>query len=229
MNSPINPHSHSPCISGSTTLGCKNVARETNSNPQRNTVNPDPWARLIGRANEEKILVNGKSVTALLDTGSQVTHISPNYHQAMGIPVNPIAQLVHIEGMGGYYRICGLLEAKLSFPMGPHAFKTEAHLLVLPTTNYQQRVPVTIGTSLTDIAVDSLSTLGQSKLSTSWKIMCCTTQCRRKVRAKQLQKSTIKTTKPITLPPFSTTVVKGHTKPKGHGMRCNLIAEPSEI
>ena len=101
MNSPINPHSHSPCISGSTTLGGKNVARETNRNPQRNTLKLDPWARLIGRANEEKILVNGKSVTALLDTGSQVTHISHDYCQAMGIPIHPITQLVHIEGTAG--------------------------------------------------------------------------------------------------------------------------------
>ena len=97
MDSPINSHSHSPCISGSTTLGGKTVARETNRNPQRNTLNPDPWARLIGRANEEKILVNGKSVTALLDTGSQVIHISHDYCQAIGISIHPITQLVHIE------------------------------------------------------------------------------------------------------------------------------------
>ena len=49
------------------------------------------------------------------------------------------------------------------------------------------------------------------------------------MQAQQLQKSTVKTTKPITLPPFSTTVVKEHTKLKGHGMRFNLIAEPSEM
>ena len=59
--------------------------------------------------------------------------------------------------------------------------------------------------------------------------MCCATQSRRKVQAQQLQKSTVKTTKPMTLPPFSTMVVKGHNKLKGHGMRLNLIAEPSEI
>ena len=108
MNNPINPHSHSPCISGSTTLGGEKVARGSNRNPQRNTLNPDPWARLIRRANEEKILINGKSVTALLDTGSQVTHISHDYCQAMGIPMHPVTQLVHIEGTGGYCRICGL-------------------------------------------------------------------------------------------------------------------------
>ena len=101
MNSHINTHSHSPCISRSTILSGKNVARKSNRNPQRNTLNPDPWTRLIGRANEEKIMVNGKSVTALLDTGSQVTHISHDYCQAMGIPIHHITQLVQIEGTGG--------------------------------------------------------------------------------------------------------------------------------
>ena len=36
----------------------------------------DPWTRLIGRANEEQLAINGHPVTALLDTGSQVTHVS---------------------------------------------------------------------------------------------------------------------------------------------------------
>ena len=46
-------------------------------------------------------MVNGKSVTALLGTGSLVTHISQDYCQAMCIPIHPITQLVHIEGTGG--------------------------------------------------------------------------------------------------------------------------------
>ena len=72
-----------------------------NNNTHTKFVNPDPWARLIGRANEERITVNSNSVTALLDTGSKVTHISPDYWQAMGIPINPIDQMVNIEGAGG--------------------------------------------------------------------------------------------------------------------------------
>ena len=110
--------------------------------------------------------------------------------------------------------------------MGTHVFKTEALLLVLPTTEYQKRVPITIGTSLTDMAVDSLGTSDPSKLSTPWKTVCLATQTRRKIQAQQFQKQTVKTTKPITLPPFSTTVVHGHTKLKSHGVRLNLIAEP---
>ena len=112
------------------------------------------------------------------------------------------------------------------FSNGDHVFETEAPLLALPTTEYQKRMPVTMGTSLTDMAVDSLGTLDQSKLSTSWKTVCCETQSRRKVQSQQIWESTVKTTKTITLPPFSTMVVKGHTKLKGHGMRLNLIVEP---
>ena len=44
--------------------------------------------------------MNGKTVTALLDTGNQVTHISLDYCQAMGIPIHPINQLVKIDGAG---------------------------------------------------------------------------------------------------------------------------------
>ena len=69
------------------------------NNKSTKFLNPDPWARLIGSANEERIIVNGN--IALLDTGSQVTHISPDYFQAMGIPINPIEQLVNIGGTGG--------------------------------------------------------------------------------------------------------------------------------
>ena len=41
-------------------------------------------------------------------------------------------------------------EASLSLPMGSHTFKTEALLLVLPTTDYLKKVPVSIGTTITD-------------------------------------------------------------------------------
>ena len=67
----------------------------------RNKSSIDPWARLIGRANEEQIVINGHPVTALLDTGSQVTHNSEAFCQANDIQINPLDQLVEIEGTGG--------------------------------------------------------------------------------------------------------------------------------
>ena len=66
MNSPT-AQRHSLSIPKATNVGGKRMASETT---QSKFLNPDPWTRLIGRANEEKISVNGKTVTALLDTGS---------------------------------------------------------------------------------------------------------------------------------------------------------------
>ena len=66
----------------------------SNNNTPFKFLNPDPWTRLIGRAIEEKIQVNGNTVTALLDSGSQVTHVSLDYCQAMGNPIHPIEQLL---------------------------------------------------------------------------------------------------------------------------------------
>ena len=37
------------------------------------------WAKPVGRANEERIFIKGNPVTALLNTGSQVTHVSHDF------------------------------------------------------------------------------------------------------------------------------------------------------
>ena len=58
---------------------------------------------MVGRANEDKIFINGQPVTALLDTGSQVTHVSQDYYLANGIKINPINQLVKLKGLGGHH------------------------------------------------------------------------------------------------------------------------------
>ena len=95
LNSPRESKRHSP-VSQATL----NTTREKGVHKlaTKNKTSIDPWARLIGRANEEQIIVNGHPVTALLDTGSQVTHISEAFCQANDIQINPLDQLVEIEG-----------------------------------------------------------------------------------------------------------------------------------
>ena len=77
--------------------------KEANKLAQRKNLSHDPWSRLIGRANEEQIVINGHPVTALLDTGSQITHISEAFCQANNIQIHPLDKLVEIEGTGGHY------------------------------------------------------------------------------------------------------------------------------
>ena len=68
---------------------------------QKGPTHMSVWEKLVGRANEERIFINGQPVTALLDTGSQVIHVSHDYCVANGIEINPLAKLVNIEGTGG--------------------------------------------------------------------------------------------------------------------------------
>ena len=68
---------------------------------QEESTHADLWAKLVGRANEDQIFINGHPVTALLDTGSQDIHVSQDFCLAKGIQIHPINQLVDIEGMVG--------------------------------------------------------------------------------------------------------------------------------
>ena len=116
-------------------------------------------------------------MTALLDTGSQVTHISEAFCQANNIQIHPLDKLVEIEGTGGdIIKYIGYIEATLTLPLVSQSFEREALLLVLPSTDYQQRVPIAIGTTITDMVVDFINKIKPDNLSKSWKAVCCATQ-----------------------------------------------------
>ena len=102
----MNLESHSPIDQPSTETSEEKEANKLAQNKN------NPWSRLIGRANEEQIIINGHPVTALLDTGSQVTHISEAFCQANNIQINPLDKLVEIEGTGGdIIKYLGYIEA----------------------------------------------------------------------------------------------------------------------
>ena len=111
--------------------------------------------------------------------------------------------------------------------MGSQNFDIDTLLLVLPTTENQRRVPVAIGTTITDMAVDFINQNKPDYVSRSWKIVYCATHSKRMVQAQPSCQGFIKTTRPVKLPPFSTTIVKGRSKLRSHGMWHNLIAELS--
>ena len=126
---------------------------------------------------KKKIFINGLPVTALLDIGSQVTHVSHDFCVANGIEINSLVKLVNIEGTGGdSIEYLGYAEASLSLPMGSHTFNTEALLLILPSTDYLKRVPVSIGTTITDMVVDFINQHKPDNMSKSWKVVCHTYQ-----------------------------------------------------
>ena len=94
----------------------------------------------------------------------------------------------------------GYIEAKLTLPLGSQTFEIDALLLVLPSTDYQRRVPVTIGTTITDMVVEYISQNNPENVTKSWKAVCCATQSKWLVQVQPKNKYLVRTTKPITLP-----------------------------
>ena len=176
-------------------------------------------------------------MTALLDTGSQVTHVSHDFCLANGIEIHPLAKLVNIEGTGvDSIEYLGYAEANLSLPMGSQNFDIEALLLVLPTTVYLADyhvttmsvmvVPVSIGTTITDMVVDfinqnkpdNVKVLEGSELCHTFKEVGASTTQVKEVH-QTYQANHIST--------LQHHIVKGNTKFRSHGMKLNLIAESS--
>ena len=63
--------------------------------------NPNPWVRLLGKANESKIEIDGKIGTALIDSSAMISMMSREYCDKHGYEIQPLDQLVPIEGRGG--------------------------------------------------------------------------------------------------------------------------------
>ena len=67
LNSPVGLERHSPSeqptIDSTSEKGAERLVYQ-----DKEPI--DPWTRLVGRANEEQVVINGHPLTALLDTGS---------------------------------------------------------------------------------------------------------------------------------------------------------------
>ena len=63
-------------------------------------LNPDPIAHLIGCSNEAPVIIDGQEVTALIDSGAQVLSISAQFCEELTLQIQPLGQLLELEGQG---------------------------------------------------------------------------------------------------------------------------------
>ena len=63
--------------------------------------NPNPWVRILGRANESEIEIDGKISKALIDSGAMILMMNKGYCDEHGYKIQPLDWLVLIEGTGG--------------------------------------------------------------------------------------------------------------------------------
>ena len=63
--------------------------------------NPNPWARILGRANETDVEIDGIISKALMNNGAMILMMSRDYCYEHGYEIQPLEHLVLIEGSGG--------------------------------------------------------------------------------------------------------------------------------
>ena len=57
--------------------------------------------RLVGRANKALVVMDGHEMAALVDLGAQMSTISALLCEELGLEIQPLGQLLELEGTGG--------------------------------------------------------------------------------------------------------------------------------
>ena len=80
-----------------------------------NYYNPNPWARILGRANETDVEIDGAISKALINSGAMISMMSKDYCHEQGYEIQLLEHLVPIEGSGGQCSLPGLCRGKNAY------------------------------------------------------------------------------------------------------------------
>ena len=124
--------------------------------------------QLVGCANEAPVVMDGCKVTALVDSGAEVSNISAILCEELGLEIQPLGQLLELEGTGGatipYLRF---VEVNLQIP-GIRRYNEDVLLLAIPTMAYSERVPVMVGSKIIDKDLGCMTVEELAKATVTW-------------------------------------------------------------
>ena len=218
-------------------------------------LNPDLIVQLVGCSNEVPVVIDGQEVTALIDSGPQVLSISIQFCKDLTLPIQPLGQLLELEGTGGAaIPYLGVVEVNLQIP-GIRSYSKDVLLLIIPTMTYSKTVPGMVGSKIIDKAL-SLMTAGEHAEATmTWRqahfgtVMLGLLQLSHSGSGKSKMgergnyssqmsdsvgvqkfwlddvKGPVCTTQKVTILLFSTINVQANTSVRGHGMRVHVLTE----
>jgi transposase InsO family protein len=124
--------------------------------------------QIVGKDNVTSMIVEGRVVRCLLDTGSMVTTISETYyrkHLADRCELLELDCIIKLEGAGGNeLPYSGFVEVGFCVPGSDDELTVP--VLVVPATRYNADVPIIVGTNVLDI----LKKRGFSSKSHAWRL-----------------------------------------------------------
>ena len=192
--------------------------------------NPDNLLRLIGPANEAKIVVEGKEFPALIDSGAQLLTMLELLVQALKLPIHKLNILIEAKISRGTIPYVGYVEAKLKIP-GIKAMDKDSLFMVSNNSPYANRVPIQLGTLHIREAIQLATKDEMNTLPSVWKTANFPPYTEKRLLMKEPEfnldkiKGHVKLTKSVTIPPFQTIRVSSLTECDQHFKTVNVIVE----
>ena len=196
--------------------------------------NPNPWARILGRAKKTDAEIDGIIIKSLIDIGAMILMMSRGYCEEHGYKIQPLDHLVLIEGSrGADVPYLGYVEVRMCI-LGINSF--DRHVLMLishTTTHYHERVPIKVGSCIIDQVTNCISKDELQSLSQSWKLAYVSTIISKSASVSDLEfdldkvKSKVVIGEEVKIPTLQMTVVKGLTMVTGHQKHVHVLVEPS--
>ena len=133
--------------------------------------NPNPWARILGRANETEIEIDRKISKALIDSSAMISMMSKGYCDEKGYEIQTLHKLVPIEGSGGAdVPYLGYVEVRMHI-LGISSLEQGVLMFIShTTTHYHKKVPIQIGSCIIDQVPNCITEEELLTLSQSWKL-----------------------------------------------------------
>ena len=216
------------------------TAKQSKLSTRPQYYNPDPVARMFGRANEAAVEVNGVPTTCLVDTGATVTIITAEFCDHLGLAVHSVNGLVTVSATGGTnIPYLGYTVATIEFPHIPNYSEEVVMLVINDSSHYASKVPLQIGTRVIAAVTESLKPEDIKHLKETWKqtyigtLMSCAVQQKHQEEGDTFDlsevKGPVKLRKQVALEPFEQKEVWGYTKVRGHSKRVVICTESEDL
>ena len=193
--------------------------------------------RLLGGTNTTHVLIKGKLVAALLDTGSNVSTISENYYDKVlsnHTPLLSLNELINIEvANGAKLPYKGYIELTVGIPSTQSS--VDVPVLVVPDTSFKADIPVLLGTNaLCPLMTKLRHNLGNNfrqevKLNGSWNLAFSSLGFdNRRLRRAGGRLAFVKSTSDFTIEGNSTITISCKLTKKIHYRPCTAVVERDE-
>ena len=196
--------------------------------------NPNPWARILGRANETDVEIDGIISKALINSGAMMLMMSRDYCYEHGYEIQPLEHLVPIEGSGGAtVPYLGYVEVRMHIP-GIISFDRDVLMLISSTTTcYLQRVPIQVGSCVINKVTSCISEEELQPLSQSWKVAYVSMIILKAAPVSDLEfdldkvRGKVVTCEKVKISASQTVVIKGLTMITGHCKHVHVLVKSS--